>query len=152
MPAVSPKVTARILRRRLAQLGKRGWVQEDAIVEVGGQSYRFDVAVQNGHLHYAVETLSFHSPQAARLLRAEQAGAWYARVWPGIAHATGAHGLLLIEPPEPLELASTRPMQEAKDEFQRVTDWASDAGIDVRQVQREDEVEAVAEEIATALK
>ena len=148
-PAFSSRVAARALRKRLSKFGKQEWVHEDAVVTVEGHPYRFGLTVSNGHLQYAAETLSFHTTQAARLSQAEHTGAWFAQVWPEIARTTGAHGLLLVEPPaHPSELLPTQEGQLAEEEFSRVTQWATSAGIEVRHA---DEIEMVAEKIASEL-
>lgn len=116
---LSSGTVAHALRRAFAPLGKADWVEEDAEVILNEDSLEFDVVVRNGKLYYAMETVSFRGQD---LQRAEEAGGWFAHVWPNVAKATGAVGLMVIESPTDADGRGRR---------RRVSQWAEQAGIEV---------------------
>ena len=130
-------VAARVFRKAFHRYDRINWVQEDTRVQVKDDTYHFDLGIRNGQLYYAIETLSFRNID---LQRVEQAGGWYAYIWPKVAQETGAKGLLLVEPPKDIG--------GAQDRFRRVTDWASAVGITVHNA---NETNKVAEKIADEL-
>ncbi len=122
-------VAGRIFHRIFKSQGIADWVKENADVQVGNESFRFDLIIKNGKMHYAIETLSF---QSSDLRRAEHDSGWYAHVWPHIADMTGAKGLLLVEPPKDDIVI--------QDRFHRVTNWMVEAGISVYEANKTEEV------------
>jgi len=130
-------IAARVFRRAFHRYDRIDWVQEDTRVQVKSDTYHFDLGIGNGQLYYVIETLSFRNVD---LQRVEQAGGWYAYVWPKVAQETGAKSLLLVEPPKDIG--------GAQDRFRRVTDWASEVGITVHDA---NETNQVAEKIADEL-
>ncbi len=72
--------------------------------------------------------------------RVEEAGGYYAHIWPIVQSETGAQGLWLVKPPPKTDAIEER--------FKLVTSWAEEAKIEVRDI---NETEEVAKKIAAEL-
>lgn len=121
-----------------AQYHVREWLHETPPVQTAGGTFDFDLGIGNGHWRYIIETLSFRNED---LLRVERAGAWFAKVWPAVGEATGAHGMLLVEPPED--------RQDARERYERVRGWSREAEIEIH---TSDETAELATNIAKELR
>jgi hypothetical protein len=132
------KVAARIFQNAFHPYGLESWIEEDTEVAVRHHCYHFDIGIKNGNLRYAIQTLSFRK---ADLQRVEEAGGYYAHIWPMIYKETGAKGLWLVEAP-------TTTLDITREQYQLVTGWASNAGIEVYDFNKTKEV---AEQIASEL-
>jgi len=131
------RIAVRIFRKAFNSYGIADWIEEDTEIPVHHHNYRFDLGIKNGKLHYAIKTLSF---QKVDLQRVEEAGGYYAHIWPIVRKETGAEGLLFVEPPKMSDATQER--------FELVTNWASEVGIAVHNL---NETQAVAEQIADEL-
>src|SRR5205807_5465311 len=100
------------------------WIEENIEVPVDHHNYHFDIGIKNGKLQYAINALSF---QKADLRPVEEAGGYYAFIWRTVRQATGAKGLLLVEPPSESDVAQER--------FQLVKNWATAADIEVHNLE-----------------
>ncbi len=133
----SRAVAFHAFRNKFSHHGKLDWVQEDAEVQINRDTYHFDLGIGNGQLYYAIKILSFRNLD---LQRVEEAGGWYALIWPRVKEETDAKGLLLVEPPKGIGIT--------QDRYRRVTEWVSEAGIKVHDAK---ETNKLAEELVTEL-
>ncbi len=133
----SRAVAFHAFQNKFSLYGKLDWVQEDAKIQINRDTYHFDLGLGNRQLYYAIKTLSFRNLD---LQRVEEAGGWYALIWPRVAEKTGAKGLLLVEPPKGIGTT--------QDRFRRVTEWVSEAGIKVHDAK---ETNKLAEELVAEL-